>query len=240
MAAQRPLTRRRKTGYGIGAGVLALGIIGSFGDHPTDTTPAADARAATTSTAAPTTHSTQAMRAATTAPTTSSAVATTAPPKPLMTITCPAGGTDSSPEFGQQIAATAPFTVVIDYGDGDRYGNDDQHLSAIFSHTYPAAGSFAVTAVLTDATGQTANAACTYNWTRPAPAPVVRSSGGATGTSGGGSAGSVGSGTSSSGSSGDSTPAGGPTAICDDGTTSYSAHRQGTCSHHGGVAQWLI
>lgn len=28
------------------------------------------------------------------------------------------------------------------------------------------------------------------------------------------------------------------TAICRDGTASYSAHRSGTCSHHGGVAQW--
>jgi len=31
----------------------------------------------------------------------------------------------------------------------------------------------------------------------------------------------------------------GATAICNDGTYSYSAHRRGTCSHHGGVAQWL-
>jgi len=30
-----------------------------------------------------------------------------------------------------------------------------------------------------------------------------------------------------------------PTAICADGTYSYSASRRGTCSHHGGVAQWL-
>lgn len=29
------------------------------------------------------------------------------------------------------------------------------------------------------------------------------------------------------------------TARCGDGTYSYSAHRRGTCSHHGGVAQWL-
>jgi len=31
----------------------------------------------------------------------------------------------------------------------------------------------------------------------------------------------------------------GATAICSDGTFSYSANRSGTCSHHGGVAQWL-
>jgi len=31
----------------------------------------------------------------------------------------------------------------------------------------------------------------------------------------------------------------GATARCADGTLSYSAHRSGTCSHHGGVAQWI-
>ncbi len=30
----------------------------------------------------------------------------------------------------------------------------------------------------------------------------------------------------------------GPTAECNDGTTSYSHHPSGTCSHHGGVATW--
>jgi hypothetical protein len=29
------------------------------------------------------------------------------------------------------------------------------------------------------------------------------------------------------------------TAECSDGWTSYSAHFQGTCSHHGGVAVWI-
>jgi Protein of unknown function (DUF3761) len=28
-------------------------------------------------------------------------------------------------------------------------------------------------------------------------------------------------------------------ARCVDGTYSYSEHRRGTCSHHGGVATWL-
>jgi hypothetical protein len=32
---------------------------------------------------------------------------------------------------------------------------------------------------------------------------------------------------------------GGATARCVDGTLSYSAHRSGTCSHHGGVAEWI-
>ena len=30
----------------------------------------------------------------------------------------------------------------------------------------------------------------------------------------------------------------GASAKCADGSLSYSAHRRGTCSHHGGVAQW--
>jgi len=35
-----------------------------------------------------------------------------------------------------------------------------------------------------------------------------------------------------------STPAG-VTAICNDGTYSYSKHCRGTCSHHGGVREWI-
>lgn len=31
----------------------------------------------------------------------------------------------------------------------------------------------------------------------------------------------------------------GATALCRDGTYSFSAHRSGTCSHHGGVESWL-
>jgi Protein of unknown function (DUF3761) len=31
----------------------------------------------------------------------------------------------------------------------------------------------------------------------------------------------------------------GATAKCADGTYSFSQHRRGTCSHHGGVAEWL-
>jgi hypothetical protein len=31
----------------------------------------------------------------------------------------------------------------------------------------------------------------------------------------------------------------GATALCKDGTYSYSQHHSGTCSHHGGVATWL-
>jgi hypothetical protein len=34
-------------------------------------------------------------------------------------------------------------------------------------------------------------------------------------------------------------PLGNASAQCRDGTYSFSAHRRGTCSHHGGVAAWL-
>ena len=34
------------------------------------------------------------------------------------------------------------------------------------------------------------------------------------------------------------TPPPGTTAQCSDGTPSFSQHRSGTCSHHGGVKQW--
>ena len=32
----------------------------------------------------------------------------------------------------------------------------------------------------------------------------------------------------------------GATAQCTDGSYSFSQHRRGTCSYHGGVAQWLV
>jgi hypothetical protein len=31
----------------------------------------------------------------------------------------------------------------------------------------------------------------------------------------------------------------GASAKCRDGTYSFSQHRRGTCSHHGGVGDWL-
>jgi hypothetical protein len=34
-------------------------------------------------------------------------------------------------------------------------------------------------------------------------------------------------------------PPAGASAQCGDGSYSFSQHRQGTCSHHGGVARWL-
>jgi hypothetical protein len=37
----------------------------------------------------------------------------------------------------------------------------------------------------------------------------------------------------------DSAAPAGATAQCRDGSYSFSQHRHGTCSHHGGVAKWL-
>ena len=37
----------------------------------------------------------------------------------------------------------------------------------------------------------------------------------------------------------DNQPPAGATARCRDGTYSFSQHRSGTCSHHGGVETWL-
>jgi len=34
-------------------------------------------------------------------------------------------------------------------------------------------------------------------------------------------------------------PPAGASAVCGDGTYSFSQSRRGTCSHHGGVSQWL-
>ena len=138
----------RLVGRPAGAAVLALGVatvalggvLSPSATQPADSTAAPSAGTATAP-AAPT-------------PTT---------PAPRMDVTCPSPSGDS-PLFGHAISAAAPYTVVIDYGDGDVYTNDDQHLGAVFSHTYPVDGAFVVTAVLTDATGQTATASCTYRW----------------------------------------------------------------------------
>jgi uncharacterized protein YraI len=37
----------------------------------------------------------------------------------------------------------------------------------------------------------------------------------------------------------DGRPPAGASAQCRDGTYSFSLHRRGTCSHHGGVSRWL-
>lgn len=218
--------RWRRVSMWAGAPVLAVLLAGC----PAVSTTHAQSNGAAASRAAqlpaanvPTTTSTAPLITTSTAP---------APvPAPVMTITCPTVG-GASPAFGHDITATSPYTVAIDYGDGDRYSNDSQHLDAVFTHTYQSAGTFTVSAVVTDYFGQQAMSTCVYAWAplaaaQPAPAPA----GGDTYTNVDGNQvpGPV---------SADSPPAG-ATARCNDGTYSFSQHRQGTCSHHGGVAQWL-
>ncbi|BCM67538.1 MULTISPECIES: DUF3761 domain-containing protein [Streptomyces] len=65
------------------------------------------------------------------------------------------------------------------------------------------------------------------------------SSGSDTSSSTGGTDSSGNDSSSSSSSGGSQQAPAGATAQCNDGTYSYSAHRRGTCSHHGGVAVWL-
>jgi hypothetical protein len=78
------------------------------------------------------------------------------------------------------------------------------------------AGAFTVTAVVTDANGRQGSSSCNFFWNRPTATSSPTSSPTSTASS-----------------------AGGATAICRDGTPSYSQHRRGTCSHHGGVSVWL-
>ncbi|MFI1796332.1 DUF3761 domain-containing protein [Streptomyces sp. NPDC020379] len=80
----------------------------------------------------------------------------------------------------------------------------------------------------------------------PTPAPTPKeeapSGGGTAGSAGGeGSRSTTGGsgGTTSTGGSSASGDHAGASAVCIDGSSSYSAHRRGTCSHHGGVARWL-
>lgn len=72
---------------------------------------------------------------------------------------------------GYQISAVKPFRVRIDYGDGRTYENDNGHLALVFSHRYRSLGRHVVTAILTDAQGETARGTCRADWALPtAPA----------------------------------------------------------------------
>lgn len=222
-----------------GAAVVAL-----FGGAVTQgTTPASSSHslASETSSAAPT-HAAAILSTDESAPesTTAAAPTSAAAVLPVLAMSCPGASAGAAPTFGHQITATAPYTVVIDYGDGGRYTNDDQHLAAIFGHKYLRPGSFTVNAVLRDATGQTTRGSCAYSWSAPAPvhvsvpAPHTSSSGSGSGDS----YVNVDGNTIHSPVTASSAPAG-ATAKCTDGTWSFSQHHSGTCSHHGGVAEWL-
>ena len=167
-----------------------------------------------------------------------------------MTITCPAASTASTATFGHQVAASAPYTVDIDYGDGRSYSNDDHHLDAVFAHAYQRAGSYIVSAVLTDSAGRTTTSTCDYTRaTAPTRSEGATGLSSTTGADGAAGAGSSGGGSSDYYENSDgiqvhrpeAAPAApdGATAQCNDGTYSFSLHHSGTCSHHGGVSAWL-
>lgn len=152
--------RRQKLIVWIGVGaLLAAGVVTVFvgqlgGRSNPGTVAAASSSATTPSTSA----------AATTAAAVASTTVAAAATGPVLVMSCPDGG-GASPLFTHQIArATAPYSITISYGDGDKYTDTDQHLGAIFSHTYKAKGTYTVDAVLTDAAKQTASASCTYTW----------------------------------------------------------------------------
>jgi len=146
--------RNQRIGVLIGALALAGALVGSvlLGQHDTSTAQAQNAAATTASAPSSTAP----------APATPAATASGTPVTP-MTITCPTGG-GASAVFGHEIVVPAPYKVTITYGDGDKYTNDDAHLSAIFSHTYRKAGTYMVTAVLTVPAGGSATTNCTYAW----------------------------------------------------------------------------
>jgi hypothetical protein len=141
---------------------VGFGALGQIADS-TGTQTAADSGPLVIS-ASPTS---EAAQPTATSPSPWTATAAATPPAALISMSCPSEGMNASPTFGHLINAAAPYTVVIDYGDGHVYRDDDQHLAAIFAHTYDAAGTFTVKAVITDAAGRTAATNCLYTWTAP-------------------------------------------------------------------------
>lgn len=185
----------------VGVAVAGLGVIGAgesllqaADSQPVPTQVAAEPTSSAPATTRPTSSRPVQAAASTVAPTTTAATATTSlplRPAPVMLMTCPSAAAGAVPVFDRQISAAGPFSVTIDYGDGEVYANDDHNLGAVFSHRYPSAGTFVVQAVLTDVAGLTATASCSYTWNAPqpvlapVPAPVVGST---SANSGGGSA----------------------------------------------------
>ena len=187
-AAAPAVVRRRVHGFAgagrraslavAGTGVAAVAVGTALSPPPPDAAvrTAAPTAAAATPTSAPAAAGTSSAPApAPTATHTLPARTGTATPvrraAPTLAMSCPRGGTVASAVFGRRIRAAGPYTVAIDYGDGTTSSGDGAHLRAIFAHTYQVAGTYTVTALLTDAGNQVASATCTYSWTSPAPAP---------------------------------------------------------------------
>jgi len=111
---------------------------------------------------------------------------------------------------------------TLDWGDGS---TDDVGASAsALGHAYSYGGSYTITLTCIDSAGWTYKQILPVSITGPAPpaaTPTVLSTS-----------------TTSAPSTATGVPAG-ASARCVDGTYSFSRHRAGTCSHHGGVAKWL-
>lgn len=129
--------------------------------------------------------------------------------------------------------------IKWDNGYGDQYDNPDQLGPADY---YVCTQSPAAGAVLQTGNGHSPIVKVTVVGLDVNCDGSLKTDG--TSSTGGVIGGSDSSGTSdgstSDGSSGTtgSVAGAGATALCNDGTYSYSAHHRGTCSHHGGVAVW--
>lgn len=149
--------RNQRLGVVIGAVALGGAAIGSvIAGMAGESEPSAQPPSASSS---PAPSSGAEAVAATAGPTAPAAPSSVVP----MAISCPTGA-GASPLFGHDIVVPEPYTITIDYGDGDVYTNDSDNLDAIFSHTYGEPGTYTVTAEITSSAGGTATSTCDYTW----------------------------------------------------------------------------
>lgn len=159
-------------------------------------------------------------------------------PEPEIAMDCPVDEDtqDGQRTFEHAIDAVEPYVVNIDYGDGESYDGTHDNLDAVFEHEYEVPGDFNVTATVTDANGKSETASCSFTWTALAEVPPYSEMGDSNYYGGCGY-------DEYENVDGEciARPGDGPSgasARCNDGTYSYSQNRRGTCSGHGGVAEW--
>ena len=165
--------------------------------------------------------------------------------KPVLVLDCgPSVVTDAPTHrilFGQTSTRGSGSieSYAVEFGDGQRASGTDPQI--VFNHEYTAPGAYDVSAVASASDGLDAYASCRFDWSRPLPpAPAVSQA-----VPSSPEPCANGSFLDSNGASAcrpyptnTDTPAG-ATAICKDGSISFSLHRSGTCSGHGGVQIWL-
>ncbi|MFG3284166.1 DUF3761 domain-containing protein [Streptomyces sp. NPDC048111] len=140
----------------------------------------------------------------------------------------------ASTPAGSPSAATPTPTATATGSPG---GDGTNSASSDGSSRRPAAGS----GTSAGAGGHRDTTGSSPSTGRSGSTPSTGHSSSSTSSTGGSGHSSTGGSTTSGGSSssGSQHAPSGATAQCVDGTYSYSAHRRGTCSHHGGVARWL-